>query len=64
MLVALTAIRRITAMPAIVSMLCSASAGVTIYFLYLYIRKDDLFINLVVNLLKSKIYAKGKKFFN
>lgn len=55
MLIALTITKHIITMPAIASLLCSTLIGLIIYYTYLYIRKDNLFISIITNQIKSKI---------
>lgn len=55
MLFILMVIRDMVKMPDIVSLLTSTLAGIMIYAGYLYIRKDNLFMNLVVK--QIKLYA-------
>lgn len=39
-------------------MLLMVVVGISIYSGYLYIKRDEMFMNLFVNQLKKKIYAK------
>lgn len=55
MLFVLMVIRNVVKMPDVVSLMASTVVGIIIYAGYLYIRKDNLFINLVVK--QIKLYA-------
>lgn len=62
MLIVLLIIKHTILMSAVASLLCSALVGMTIYYSYLYVRKDDFFCNIIVNQIKSKICAKRAVF--